>query len=85
MLRAVTALFATPHLLPLLRDMSEATEQLYDGFLSEASPHYVPLCEQLAAFEETLEGRRKACEGAMPNSIYRDLDAMDKKLHVPRT
>ena len=60
MLRAVCALFDDERLLKQLRAMSEATEQLYDGSLSDASPYYKPLCEQLEELEAA-EWRR-ACE-----------------------
>lgn len=82
MLNAVAALFETPHLLPLMRSMSQAIEGLYHGSLSPSSPYHGILFEQLEALEEIIEGRHKACEASMPNAIYRDLDAMDKKLQA---
>ncbi|KAL3919568.1 MAG: hypothetical protein SGPRY_005580 [Prymnesium sp.] len=82
MLNAVAALFETPQLLPLMRSMSQAIEGLYHGSLSPSSPYHGILFEQLEALEEIIEGRHKACEASMPNAIYRDLDAMDKKLQA---
>ncbi|KAL1529623.1 hypothetical protein AB1Y20_000565 [Prymnesium parvum] len=80
MLQAVFGLFESKPLLQLMRNMSQAVEHLYNNSLLPSSPYYAVLFEQLEAFEDTVGGRRKACESAMPNAIYRDLDGMDKKL-----
>lgn len=73
MLNAFTALFETPKLLKTMRMMSQAVEAEYNG---------PPLPHLTESLEDTFEGRRKACESAMPNAIYRDLHEMDEKLQA---
>ena len=84
MLRASAALFDTPRLLPLLRTMSQAAEQLLDHTLSPQSPYYEVLREQLMLLEgENGEnGWRAACEAALPNQIYEWLAKMIDKLSL---
>ena len=81
MLRASAALFDTPGLLPLLRSMSQAAEQLLDDSLAHGSPARQLLCEQLERMEGE-SGWRAACEAATPAHIYQVLDKMDDKLRA---
>jgi hypothetical protein len=86
MLKEVAALFDTPHLLPLLGQLGEATDQLLQSQLPDSSPLYPFLIEQCHA----LEGNHvdsgvsaalyEALRYCLPANLYGKLDLMGEHL-----
>ncbi len=83
MLRAAAAVFDHPHVLPLVRCMGEALEQLLAQAMPDDHPLREGLVEQLLALEgDDLQLWRTACAPYLPTAVYEMLDKVDKYLHT---
>ena len=84
MMREVAALFDSPHVLPLMRELGEALEQLLNPNqpTAVASPLRAALEEQLNRLEGEPTRWRDACQNYMPSEMYKELDKLDKHLQT---